>query len=87
MFIFSNFLQSGGATHPHPTAHCNQVWLEKLVRSGCVHLLVSRLANAVIEVEQEHQGELVVAFDPLSLLSRSSLAASVTFGIWGQCER
>ena len=47
-----------------------------------MQLMVSRLANAVIEVDQEHQGQLVVAFDPLSTLTNSSMAASTTFGIW-----
>jgi fructose-1,6-bisphosphatase len=61
---------------------CNQTWLDKLVKSGCVQLLVSKSANAVIEVDQEHQGQLVVAFDPLSMLSGAAVTASSTFGIW-----
>ena len=52
-----------------------------LCRSREAGLLVSRLAASVIEVEPELQGNLVVAFDPLSVAPCQQLAAS-TFGVW-----
>ena len=59
----------------------NQTWLEKMIRSKAVRLMMTRCASNVLEVDQEHQGDLLVAFDPLTLGADSVMATS-SFTVW-----
>ena len=63
-------------------AQCNQVWLDKVVRSRAVHMIVTSRASSVIEVEPELQGNLVLALDPLSLSPGASGLATSSFAVW-----
>ena len=63
-------------------AQCNQVWLDKVVRSRAVHMIVTSRASSVIEVEPELQGNLILALDPLSLSPGASGLATSSFAVW-----
>ena len=63
-------------------SQCNQIWLDKIIKSHAVHMIVTRCASSVIEVDQEHQGGLVVAVDPLSCGATPGTVAPSTFAAW-----
>ena len=63
-------------------SQCNQVWLDKIVKSAAVHMILTRCATSVIEVDQEHQGDLVLAVDPLSCGAVPGTLAASSFAAW-----
>lgn len=85
--IFQHF-PSHDLECPHPmcddqlVTHCNQVWLDKVVRSRALHMIVTSSASSVIEVEPELQGNLVLALDPLSLSPGAGGLATSSFAVW-----
>ena len=66
----------------------NQVWLDKLIKSRAVRMMVTKLASSMLEVDTENQGQdcVLVAFDPLTLGQGLDLVASSTFAVWRRCR-
>ena len=60
----------------------NQIWLEKIIKSNAVQMIVTRCATSVLEVDQEHQGDLIVAMDPLTIGKMVGGLATSSFAIW-----
>ena len=73
---------------PHLMAHdqlvtrCNQTWLDRVVTSRALHMIVTSSATSVLEVEPELQGSLVLALDPLSLQPGVAGLATSSFAVW-----
>ena len=62
----------------------NQVWLDKLIKSRTVKMIVTKVASSKLEVESEHQGHLLVAVDPLTVGRGLHQAASSSFAVWSR---
>ena len=63
-------------------SECNQIWLEKIIKSNAVHMIVTRCATSILEVDQEHQGGLIIAMDPLTMGHMVGGLATSSFAIW-----
>ena len=49
-----------------------------------VKMIVTRVATSKLEVESEHQGDLLVALDPLTVGRALHQAASSSFAVWSR---
>ena len=63
-------------------SQCNQTWLDRVVRSRALHMIVTSSASSVLEVEPELQGSLVLALDPLSIQPGAAGLATSSFAVW-----
>ena len=83
--IINNKLRSTNSeTEDQLVSWSNQVWLDKLIKSKAVKMIVTRLASSMLEVDTEHQGleSVLVAFDPLTIDQSLDLVASSSFAVW-----
>ena len=63
-------------------SQCNQTWLDRVVKSRALHMIVTSSASSVLEVEPELQGSLVLALDPLSIQPGAAGLATSSFAVW-----
>ena len=89
--IISNKLRSAHCdTSDQLVTWANQVWLDKLIKSRAVKMIITKMASSMLEVDIEYQGPdtVLVAFDPLTVGQGLDMVASSSFAVWrrGQSE-
>lgn len=89
--IINNKLRSAHCdTSDQLVTWANQVWLDKLIKSRAVKMIITKMASSMLEVDIEYQGPdtVLVAFDPLTVGQGLDMVASSSFAVWrrGQSE-